>query len=575
MAKIIKNIKRNKFRVHSPKFKSSSRKANIDASFLGSFFGDCPHREEIFKRYPKRKLPQGAMVTRIAPSPTGFMHIGSIYTALISERFAHQTNGVYFLRIEDTDKKREIKDAYKIIIESLDKFNLSPDEGEDINGKEKGNYGPYRQSKRKEIYKAFIKYLIEIGRAYPCFCTEEELEEMRREQEKLKVRTGYYGKWAKWREADEEMVKKMLVKNKPYVIRFKSLGNNKNKFIHNDLIKGWLELPENDLDVVIMKSDGLPTYHFAHVIDDYLMGTTHIFRGDEWLSSVPIHYELFEALNLERPNYGHIAPINKIDESGGKRKLSKRKDPEANISFYDKEGYPKIAVIEYLMNLANSDFEDWRKNNPDKPYTEFKLSLKGLSASNGPLFDKIKLDDISKEIISKIKAEEVYKEVLAWASKYDNDFKRILKKDKKYWLAIFSIERGGEKPRKDISHWSEVKDTFAFFIKEKFVPQDWANFKSVLQSEEIKEIIGQYKKIFDFNDSREKWLEKIKQIAANFNFAPDIKTYKNNKDKYRGHIGEIAQVIRFAITGRTKTPDLYQIMQILGEEECKKRLIFK
>ncbi|MDP3015423.1 MAG: glutamate--tRNA ligase [bacterium] len=536
---------------------------------------ELPNIESVFERYPKRELPKDAMVTRIAPSPTGFMHIGGIYMALISERFARQTNGVYYLRIEDTDKKREIEGARKIITESLHKFGLDPDEGENINGVERGIYGPYKQSERKGIYKSFIKHLIEIGRAYPCFCNEEELEVMRKMQEELKVRPGYYGVWAKYRDANEKKVEEMLKQNKPYAVRFKSLGNNTNTFIHNDIIKGPLELPENDLDVVIMKSGGLPTYHLAHAVDDYFMGTTHVLRGDEWVSSIPLHYELFKALDFKCPEYGHIAPINKIDESGGKRKLSKRKDPEANVSFYEENGYPEIAVVEYLMNLANSDFEDWRKSNPDKPLTEFQLSFKRLSTSAGPLFDKIKLHDITKEIIAKMRAEELYKKVLDWSLKYDPEFREILEKDSEYWIKVFSIERGGSKPRKDIAMWSEVKEAFSFFIKEKFIRPDWSNFTSILSPDEIKNIINQYNEVFSFDDLTEKWMEKIKQISAIFGFAPDTKTFKKNRDSYRGHVGEIAQIIRFAITGRIQTPDLYQIMQVLGEPECKKRLALK
>ena len=365
---------------------------------------DLPSIESLLTRYPDRELPKGAMVTRIAPSPTGFMHIGGMYMALISCRLAHQTNGVYYLRIEDTDQKREVEGARKVVTDSLHKFGLDPDEGEGINGVEKGAYGPYRQSERKDIYKSFIKHLVEIGRAYPCFCSEEELEATHKKQEELNVKSGYYGVWAKYRNADPNIVEEMLNQGKPYIIRFKSLGSNENKIVYNDLLKGQIELPENDLDLVILKSDGLPTYHFAHVIDDHLMGTTHVLRGDEWLSSIPLHRELFKAFEFKCPEYAHIAPINKIDESGGKRKLSKRKDPEANISFFGENGYPEVAVVEYLMNLANSNFEDWRKANPDKLYTEFQLALKKLPDSAGPLFDRVKLNDIAKEKIAGMKA---------------------------------------------------------------------------------------------------------------------------------------------------------------------------
>lgn len=535
---------------------------------------ELPSIKSLFEKYPKRELPKDAMVTRIAPSPTGFMHIGGIYMALISKRFADQTKGVYYLRIEDTDKKREVEGARKVIAESLHRFGLDPEEGEGTDGIERGKYGPYRQSERKDIYKSFIKYLIEIGRAYPCFSSEEELEKMRKMQEELKVRPGYYGVWAKYRDLDKKTTGEMLEQNKPFVIRFKSMGNNVNTFIHNDLIKGSVEMPENDLDAIIMKSDGLPTYHLAHAVDDRLMGTTHVLRGDEWLSSVPLHYELFQALGFEHPEYSHIAPINKIDESGGKRKLSKRKDPEANVAFYEESGYPEIAVTEYLLNIANPDFEDWRKNNPDKSPLGFKLFFNKLSTGAGPIFDKTKLQNIAKEVIAKMKPEEFYKNVFDWALKHDLEFGEILAKDPEYWLRVFSIERGGNKPRKDIAMWSEVKEVFSFFNKEHFTKPDWSNFTSVLSSSEIKDIISQYSEIFSSADSPEKWLEKVKKIAANFGFAPNTRTFKENRNNYRGHIGEIAQVIRFAITGQTQSPDLYQTVQALGEEECKKRLAF-
>ena len=536
------------------------------------FPGELPSIQSLFEKYPKRELPEDAMVTRIAPSPTGFMHIGGIYMALISKHFADQTKGVYYLRIEDTDKKREVEGARKVIVESLHRFGLDPEEGEGTDGIERGKYGPYRQSERKDIYKSFIKYLVEIDRAYPCFCSEEELEKTHKMQEELKVRPGYYGTWAKCRDIDKNFAGEMLEQNKPFVIRLRSTGNNANTFIHNDLIKGSVELPENDLDAVIMKSDELPTYHLAHAVDDHLMGTTHVLRGDEWLSSIPLHYELFQALNFKHPEYAHIAPINKIDESGGKRKLSKRKDPEANVAFYEEHGYPEIAVTEYLLNIANPDFEAWRKNNPDKSPLGFKLFFNKLSTGAGPIFDKIKLQNIAKEVIGKMKSEELYQSVLSWALKHDSEFGKIISSDPEYWLRVFSIERGGNKPRKDISMWSEVKEVFSFFNKEQFTKPDWSNFTSVLSSSEIKDIISQCSEIISSVDSPEEWMEKIRQIAANFGFAPNTKTFKENRNKYRGHIGEIAQVIRFSITGLTKSPDLYQTMQALGEQECKKRL---
>lgn len=528
--------------------------------------------ESVFEKYPKRELPADAMVTRIAPSPTGFMHIGGIYMALISERFAHQTDGVYYLRIEDTDKKREVKGARKIITKALHDFGLDPDEGEDTDGVEHGSYGPYCQSEREEIYKTFIKHLVEGGKAYPCFCSEEELEEMRKMQEDLKVRPGYYGVWAKCRDKKSEDVNKMLDENKPYVVRFRSEGNSEKTFTHNDLLKGEIELPENDLDAVIMKSDDLPTYHLAHAVDDHIMGTTHVLRGDEWVSSIPLHYELFNALGFDILKYGHIAPINKIDEKGNKRKLSKRKDPEANAVFYQEKGYPESAVVEYLMNLANSDFEEWRKANPDKGYTEFELTFKRLSASGGPLFDEAKLRDISREIISKMTAEELYKNLLSWSSIYDKEFYNILTENSEYWVKVFSIERGGDKVRKDIAVWSETKEQIAFFSEKFFQSPDLANLDSSLNEEEIRGIINEYSRTFSVNDSSEEWLAKIKNLAVNLGLAPDIKTFKKEPGKYKGHVGEVAKIIRFLLTGRTQTPDLYQIIKVLGAEECKKRL---
>jgi len=531
-----------------------------------------PNIESMLQRYPERNLPREAMVTRIAPSPTGFMHIGGLYMALISERFARQTNGIYYLRIEDTDKKREVQGARKIIVESLHEYNLDPDEGETMNGTEKGAYGPYKQSERKEIYKAFVKNLIEAGRAYPCFCTEEELEKMRKMQEEVKTRPGYYGVWAKCRDVSKKDIKNMLDQKKPYVIRFKSQGKNSKTFIHKDLIKGEIELPENDVDIVILKSDKLPTYHFAHAIDDHLMGTTHVLRGDEWLSSVPLHYELFRSLGFKHPEYGHIAPINKIDNSGGKRKLSKRKDPEANVLFYEEIGYPETAVIEYLMNIANSDFEDWRKKYPNKSIDDFRLSFDKLPNTAGPIFDKNKLQSISKEIIAQINAIDLYDAILKWTTKFDSKFEEELKDNPDYWIKVFSIERGGNQPRKDISVWSEVKEVFSFFIKKEFKKPDWSSFKSILNKNEVNSVLKKYMKIYDAADKSDEWLNKVRALSAEFGFAPNTKTYKENKNIYRGHIGEITQIIRYAITGRLQSPDLYQTMQSLGTDECKKRL---
>ncbi|MDD3032364.1 MAG: glutamate--tRNA ligase, partial [Candidatus Pacebacteria bacterium] len=523
-------------------------------------------------KYPQRKLKEGAMVTRIAPSPTGFMHIGSLYTALISERLAHQTDGIFFLRIEDTDKKREVEGASKLITKSLDYYNIKTDEGENASGEEVGKYGPYKQSERANIYKAYIKHLLEKGLAYPCFSTSEELEEMHKKQEEEGIRPGYYSKWAIWRNKSEEEVLEALEQKKPFVIRFKSNGNFENKILIEDVLLGKKELSENDQDIVIMKSDGLPTYHMAHIVDDHLMRTTHVVRGNEWLSSLPLHLQLFRAMEWKAPKYGHIFPIQKM-EGSSKRKLSKRKDPEANVDFFKEQGYPKNAIIEYLLNLANSNFEDWRKQNPDKDNKEFVLTLKKLASSNGPLFDFVKLDNISKEIISKYTAEEVYNETLNWAKKYDLPFAEKIEKHSDYVKKILGIERGNNtKARKDISKWSNVKAEIEYFFDEDFS----------INKEEIKEllwgidnidpIIKSFLNSYNEKDNREEWFEKIKEIGKENGFAEDMKKYKESPENYKGNVADVAKIFRVLLTGKTQTPDLYSIIQVMGKERVFNRL---
>ncbi len=527
--------------------------------------------EELERKYPERELPPEAMITRVGPSPTGFMHIGGIYMALISERFAHQTDGIYYLRIEDTDRKREVDGARKVIVDSLHNFGLDPDEGEKFDGLEHGNYGPYCQSERREVYGSYIKSLLTRGDAYLCFCSEEELEAMQKMQETLGVRRGYCGPWAKWRDASQEKVLDELSRGTPYVVRFRSQGDPNKIFTHHDLLKGDVILSENDLDAVIMKSDGLPTYHLAHAVDDHLMRTSHVLRGDEWLPSVPLHYELFKTLGFDLPEYAHISPINKLD-NGNKRKLSKRKDPEANVSFYQQKGYPPEAVLEYLLNLANSDFEDWRKENPNTSYKEFELKMSRLANSNGPLFDESKLRDTAKEIISKMSADQIFENVLNWAEINDYQFFTLLNNDKEYWTSIFGIERGGSNSRKDISAWSDVRGFYEFFDKGKYQLPNWGNFVSIFNTKEIKEIFSEYLAIYDENDSKVEWLEKIRQLCIKYNLAPNLKTYKADKTNFRGHIGDLTQCIRFAITGRTQSPDIFEIIKILGKSEVFRRL---
>lgn len=527
------------------------------------FLENLPTIQELEEKYPKRNLPESAMVTRICPSPTGFMHIGGIYMSLICKKFADQTDGVFYLRIEDTDKKREVDGAREIIYSSLKDYGFVYDEDP--------TYGPYVQSERKEIYQAYVKYLLEKGDAYLCFCTEEELKTATEEQEKQKLKRGYYGAWAVWRNKTMDEVLTELDKGTPYVIRLKSHGDGEKAFTHKDLLKGDITLPTNDLDIVILKKDGLPTYHLAHAVDDHLMRTTDVLRGDEWLSSIPVHYDLFQSLNFLIVRYGHISPINKLDGSS-RRKLSKRKDPEANVSYFKEKGFTAISVIEYLLNLANSNFEDWRKENPTSDYTEFILTMEKLTKSNGPLFDETKLRDIAKEKVSLMSTEKVFEHVLLWAQDYDQYFYNLLNSNSDYWHKVFNIERGGDSIRKDIAVWSEVYDFYNFFDTEKFAKPDWSNFKSVFTVDEIKNILNEYKEIYDQADTKEIWLSKLKDLCPKFGLASDIKAYKADKEAFKGHIGELTQVIRYAITRRTQSPDIYEILQVLGREEVLKRL---
>ena len=534
-----------------------------------------PSPEELEKRYPPRLLPTGALVTRVAPSPTGFVHIGGLYASLISERLAHQSQGIFILRIEDTDKKREVAGAANLFAAALAKYNIKVDEGPDENGLEKGNYGPYKQSARAAIYQSYIKNLLNQGLAYPCFATPEELEELRGQQEARGERFGYYGHFAIWRERSPEEVSAALDKGLKPVIRLKSPGNFHNKIIVNDLLIGRREMPENDQDIVIMKSDGLPTYHFAHAVDDHLMGTTHVIRGHEWFPSLPLHLQLFQVLGWKAPAYAHLAPIQKLDE-GKKRKLSKRQDQEANLQYYYAAGYPEEAVIEYLLNLANSDFEDWRKNNPDTPNSEFKITWKKLANSNGPLFDAAKLEDISKNIISRLDAKTVYQRTLDWAKIYDTELADLLKAQADYSQKILNIERaGGLQPRKDIGRWSEVKEEISYFFDHNFNlnPEELNSIKKELGNIDTDAFINEFLSTYDINDDPETWFEKLKNIGEKYGFAKSVKDYKEAPEKYKGQVGSLAKLLRFRLTGRLHTPNLCLIMQVMGEEMIKKRLL--
>lgn len=533
---------------------------------------ELPSIEDIEAQYPLRS-PE-AVVTRVAPSPTGFMHVGTVYAALLNERIAHQSQGVFFLRIEDTDQERYIPEAVPLILTELARYGIFPDEGPTLDGTEKGLFAPYTQSKRKHIYQAYVKHLVEQGKAYPCFCTKEERELVKKLQEKQSIRPGYHGKYAKCRHLSDTQILEHLKNNHPFVIRFKSTGDYNQKQNFTDLIKGNLQLPQNDIDVVIMKQDGLPTYHFAHVVDDHLMGTTYVMRGDEWLSSLPLHTQLFDLMQWKAPNYGHFAPLQKID-NGNKRKLSKRHDPEANISFFWEKGYPKQALLEYLTNLISSGFEDWRKANIDKDMQEYEISFKKISNLAGALFDFVKLSSISKEVIARMTAQEVYTDVYAWASDFNPEFKELLGNNKDLFLRIFSIERLiGPKSRKDIIKWEDVPFDVAFFFKENFPSkQDRYALLQGFAEEDIQCIAQQFFDTFDVQDDKDTWFAKIKEIAFNNGFATDNKAFKANPSAFKGNISDVAKIIRVLLTGRDKTPDLWSIMQILDAQTIKERLI--
>ena len=521
---------------------------------------DISYYEE---KYPRRNLEEGAIVTRFAPSPTGFVHIGGLYQAFVARKVAKQTNGIFFLRVEDTDQKREIENGVTGIVNALKDFDMMPDEGQINENEELGKYGPYKQSLRKDIYQAYAKHLLSQGKAYLCFCTQEDLDQMRAKQEIAKIRTGYYGVWANCRKLSvEEMVQKVQ-NGENYVIRFKSTGREDRKIKHHDIIKGNVDFPENDQDIVIIKADGLPTYHFAHIVDDHLMGTTHVIRSDEWLSSVPLHLQLFEELKFKAPKYAHIAPIMKND-NGNKRKLSKRKDPEAAVDFYKEQGIPSDAVKEYLLNIASSNFENWRRQNPELSINDFDLQLNKMSVS-GALFDMIKLLDVSKSIISRYTAEKVYEEALNWANKYDEELKEILD-DKEYALKVFGIERGNKKPRKDIAKWSDIKENIIYMYDRKILEYPYQVIK---EKDEIKKILEAYR--FNASDDKQTWFDNIKKLAGDLGYASEVKIFKENPGMYKAHVGDVSTVLRVALTGRTNTPDMYEIMQVMGENKVRNR----
>ncbi|MEE1239850.1 MAG: glutamate--tRNA ligase [Acutalibacteraceae bacterium] len=518
--------------------------------------------------YPSRNLPEGARVTRIAPSPTGYLHLGTLFAALVNRITATSTGGVFYTRIEDTDKKREIEGGIEDIISGLDRFGIKIDEGFVAADKQSGEYGPYKQSERAEIYQTYAKSLIKQGLAYPCFCTAEELDEVRKVQEEQKERTGYHGKWAKHRDITFDEAKTLIDEGKPYVVRLKSPGNEENRIVFDDCVKGKIEMPENDEDFVILKSDGIPTYHFAHAVDDHLMHTTHVLRGDEWISSVPKHIQLFKLLGFKPPKYGHISPIMKLD-NGAKRKISKRKDPEAAVHFFAEQGYDSESVIEYLMTIAASDFEDWRRANPDKSYKDFKFNLKKMSVS-GALFDSDKLNDVSKTVISKLDGNTVYYKLTDWAKEFDPEFYEILTEKPDYSKAMLSIDRDVPKPRKDIAKWNDSKDYFSYFFEKLYTPD--FTLPENISPEDAAEFLKKYKSVYNTADDRQQWFDKIKQIAPEIGFAAETKQYKADPQSFKGHAGDLSTVLRIAVTGRRNTPDLCSIMQFLVYDTCISRI---
>ena len=519
--------------------------------------------------YPARNLGEGARVTRIAPSPTGYLHLGTLFAALVNRITATSSSGVFFTRIEDTDKKREIEGGIEDIIDGLNRFGISIDEGFVSGTEQKGEYGPYQQSHRAEIYQTYVKKLISEGLAYPCFCTAEELDEVRQQQEAQKIRTGYHGKWAKHRDITYDEAKALIDEGKPFVIRLKSLGSEENRIAFDDGIKGKIEMPENDEDFVLLKSDGIPTYHFAHAVDDHLMHTTHVMRGDEWISSVPKHIQLFKYLGFKVPKYAHISPIMKLD-NGAKRKISKRKDPEAAVHFFAEQGYDCDSVIEYLMTIAASDFEDWRRANPDADYRSFKFNLKKMSVS-GALFDGNKLNDVSKIKIAKLTSGEVYDKLTAWAEEFDKEFYDILTADPDYTKAALAIDRdNANKPRKDIAKWSDAKDYLAYLYEPLYSPDH--TLPENIAAADAKAFLTAYKSVYNPDDERQEWFDRIKSVCPELGFAAETKEYKANPDAYKGSAGDLSTVLRIAVTGRRNTPDLCSIMKVLGKDKCMARI---
>lgn len=517
--------------------------------------------------YPQRNLAEGARVTRFAPSPTGFLHFGNLFTCLVSYKIAKSTGGLFYVRVEDTDQKRKIDGAIEVMLKGLSVYGIEPDEGVMGENTEKGDYGPYYQSARKEIYQTFAKKLVEEDLAYPCFCTAEELDEIRAQQENEDIK-GYYGKYAKCRNLSYDEIKDKIDAGMTWTLRLKSPGDYSKKCVFDDMIKGKIEMPENVQDIVLLKSDGIPTYHFASVVDDHLMRTTHIVRGDEWISSCPIHLQLNRILGFKTPKFVHVAPLMKT-EGEGKRKLSKRKDPEAAVTYYSEQGYPKESVNEYLMTLINSNFEDWRKANPNEDIDKFPFSIKKMSVS-GALFDIVKLTDVSKNIISKMNCETVYELSYEWAKEFDKELAALYEKDPEYAKAVLNIDRENKKPRKDIAKWSDIPDYISYMYDETFT--ECYELTGNANAQLAAEALEKYIEVVNLEDDKDSWFARIKALCEPLGCTPNVKEYKQNPEAYKGHVGDISTIIRVALTGRTNTPDLYSITALLGENRVKARL---
>ena len=531
-------------------------------------FGSIDKTPEYYEElFPARGLKEGARVTRFAPSPTGFLHFGNLFSCLVAYKTAKSTDGVFYVRVEDTDQKRKVEGAIEVMLKGLSVYGIVPDEGVIGEGEEKGVYGPYYQRQRKEIYQAFAKRLVEQGLAYPCFMSAEELDEIRATQENESIK-GIWGKYAKHRDLSYEEIERRINNGESWTLRLKSPGTLEGKCFFDDMIKGKIEMPENVQDVVLLKSDGIPTYHFAHAIDDHLMRTTHVTRGDEWIASTPIHLQLFRVLGFKPPKYAHIAPIMK-EEDGGKRKLSKRKDPEAAVTYYAEQGYPSESVNEYMLTLANSNFEDWRRMNQNEDIEKFPFNLKKMSVS-GALFDMAKLNDVSKNVICKMSAEKVFSLSYEWAKEYNAELASLYEKDTARATAILNIDRENKKPRKDIAKWSDIPEYLSYMYDETFIPcyELTGNATPALAVK----VIEKYIDTVNLNDTKDEWFERIKGMCEGVGCTPNVKEYKAEPEKFEGHVGDVSTIIRVALTGRTNTPDLYEITALLGEKTVKERL---